>query len=286
MPLPALALLGIGQGLETLGGLFGARSANRARNAALGEVRKSPGAQERALMQMLGFAPNVRGAPSTFVGGGMLDPSRQVRTTLEGTGFNLGNDALMQVIRGGGNPFDASQAYANMLPALQDQETQQLNQLHAGFNTLGARLGSGAAAKEGQLRGQLTNQRESLLANLGLQSHEAAQGRLLGALGEQSNRTQLLGGLNQAALSTFLQALQGSAGLAQNRQAQRLQAYGVGGAPQSLAGAGLTGAGQGLGDISQLMILMNALGGAGGRPATGRATTPFTPTNPSNVWRF
>lgn len=184
--------------------------------------------------------------------------------------LNTGQDSFMQYLRA--NPtslkpfqFDTSQAFKD----LQAKDTQTINdqalQLSAGAGSLGARFGSGFAAKNAMLRGRFAS--DIATRNAGI-----AQSSFNTALNAGMQDYQFTGAQNQSRTLSLLQMLQ--SGQLSQRQ-QQLAALGFGaGLPQPGFGAQVSQAG---GDFGSLLMLMNFLKGPGGGPAPTKSTIP-TPT--------
>lgn len=160
---------------------------------------------------------------------------------------NSGQDAYLQYLRanpGANAPFqfDASQAFQS-LRAQDLLDTQdQVNQLRAGAGSLGARFGSGFAAREAMLRARIAASQGTRNAGIAQRGFEFA---------------------STAGSNLFLQ-----------QRAQQLQALGfTAGLPQP-AGFGAQ-IGQTGSDIASLLMLMRYLGQSGGGGAANLA--PKTP---------
>lgn len=208
----------IGLGLGVLGGYMNARSQNAAARQ-----------QNRFNQQMFGQAMGMM----------QNDPSQ-----LEGMGlnfFNSGQDGLMQMLRAdprskvdqtlqgiaqGNTGFDNSQLFQAL--GLMDQQAldESVGGLRAGAPGLGQRFGTAMRGAEVDLRADAANQAAVRNAQIGMQSHEAAQARAMQALGllsgrEQFNIESMLQGRGQQAgilqllLAAEAQRRQGNVGLLQ-----------------------------------------------------------------------
>lgn len=162
--------------------------------------------------------------PDQFGGEGNIDIN-----SLFGGGFNAGNDALNQVLRGGtdkgadsylhslvsggGLPFDTSELF-NKLGAL---DTQNLDKSVAGLQgsagSLGQRFGSASADRESALRLQDLTTRGARNAGIQQGSYEAGQGRALNAAGQLNSNVLNLLGIQTQAGQALNQAGQQEAGL-------------------------------------------------------------------------
>jgi hypothetical protein len=312
-----MGLPAIGLGISAAGQLFGAHQQSRAQNQARdlqlqrmgmvdnlarGMMQQGPTSWENTLAQYL---PQFA-APGAGQGGGynqvMIDaPQMDIPGVLEQGGFNAGQDALMQFLRrdpstqmpldtnlegilSTGNPFDVSQAFDAYRQADEYQTDRALAELQGSSGSLGARFGSANQRATGDLLAQLSNQRGVRNAQIAQASHEAAQGRRLGAAGLmgqlEGQRTgqmlqgvglghqgtgllaQLFGqnaGLDMQAQLANQQGAQFGAGLGQNAQNQLLQALQLGGQMQ----------GQRSGMNAQLLAMMAGMGAPGANPAAG-----------------
>lgn len=209
-------------------------------------------------------------------------------------GFNSGQDALMQMIRGSGQPFDTSKQFAALAPLDQRLIDSQVAGLRGSSTSLGQRFGTATMGSERMLRGNFAQ--DIAARNAGLQSsaYESAQGRNMSAAGQLQQ-----GGLSQASLlaqiaqanagnqiqtgqfnsaqnqayNQFISQVLGQAGgLQQGQQNQNAQLLAIMAGlqppgfaqsqPSSLPGA--------FGDIGQLLMFLPFLRGLqGGAPAGG-----------------
>lgn len=213
-------------------------------------------------------------------------------------GFNSGQDALMQMIRGGGQPFDTSKQFAALAPLDQRLIDQQVAGLRGSSTSLGQRFGTATMGAERMLRGNFAQ--DIAARNAGIQSsaYESAQGRNLSAAGQLQqgglSQAQLLSQIAQAnagnqmqtgqfnsaqnqAWNQFISGVIGQAGgFQQGQQNQNAQLLAImaglqpGGAAQ-FQPSGLPGA---FGDIGQLLMFLPFLRGLQGQTgggATGNA---------------
>lgn len=139
-------------------------------------------------------------------------------------GFNTGQDALMQMLRGGvmqGPDAGLTQALqgagANfgmdpMMQALQKIDQTNLNdqvsQLRGSAGSLGERLGSAGMLAEGEMRGNFLDQISGRNQQLAQSSFEQAQGRNLQSLGLQTQREQFFAQQPVQSQIAIAQALQ------------------------------------------------------------------------------
>jgi hypothetical protein len=188
-----------------------------------------------------------------------------------------GGQYLGQIAQGGGNPFNVTPAWEAMIAAQQRNLGQNFANLNEAFNVSGGRFSSPFGQAAADYWEQAGRDQNSLLAQMNLTAHEAAQNRLLGAsqglfsgdlatrqsafnaqvgaaesaLGRQSQMQQLLasGALNSGQFlagqdfNNFLNSSNQSFNAAQN-QAQ--MAYGAGNALQQAGVTGATGLYQGV----------------------------------------
>lgn len=173
--------------------------------------------------------------------------------------LNSGQDSFLQYLRA--NPkalqpfqFDTSSAFK----ALQAQDLQttadQVAGLRSSVGSLGERFGTGFASREAILRSRLGSDIAARNAGIAQSSFQnALQAGLADFTGARQNQAQLLGMLLNSR---------------QNQISQQLQALGLG-AQIPVLGAGLGSQISGLGgDISQLLLLRQYLGGSGTTPGT------------------
>lgn len=156
-------------------------------------------------------------------GPGLVD----FQNILNGSNFNTGQDALMQMTRRQLTPSSnpqmdlqlqqqgSGQAMFNNTPlfnALNQQfgynQDQQLAALHARAGSLGSAFGTGQLNAEANLRAQLQNNQNVMLGQLGSASYESAQQRAMQALGLQSQNLANLNQFNLGAAGQQLTAAQ------------------------------------------------------------------------------
>ena len=214
-----LALLGLGAA-GTLGqawsqdraGKRAAQSQSAIRNRAFGMMAPDPFAGEMMLRNFI---------ESLNIGGGEAAPTM-------GEGFNVGQDALMQMLRAdggvqmdanltkqleeilaGGPSFDTSPLF----DALQTQDERRARSatadLRAGASGLGQRFGTALMRAEGDTRAQLAENAGARDASLVQQMWEAAQGRRLGAGQILAGREQTRLGAEDADLERMLRVALG-----------------------------------------------------------------------------
>lgn len=208
-------------------------------------------AARKRSQQVADQAANITGAPLSSTG------------AIQGA-LNSGQDSYLQYLRSDPNAlkpfsFDASSAFKQ----LQGQDTQvindQANALSAGAGSLGARFGSGFAAKDALLRGRFANDIAARNAGISQSSFNTALTAGMSDFQSKQNRqTQLL------------QLLSGNELAARGQQ---LQGLGLGASqPYPSTGALVSQTG---GDIASLMMLMKYLnGGGGGTPTKAPANIP------------
>lgn len=168
---------------------------------------------------------NFKGMATPNINASTVDPSKVTPN------LNLGNDALMQVLRGdpmshmdpvgtaflhdtvksGGNPFDTSELFSALGTVDKRNIDQQINDLIATSTGggLGERYGTAIADRGARLRTNALADIGARNAGIAQGSYEAAQGRATGAanslnadaLSMLGLRTQAGGMLNQGELS-------------------------------------------------------------------------------------
>lgn len=203
------------------------------------------------------------GAGSQLLGAGLqYGENRAARKRVQANedlikqNINSGQDSFLQYLRSDPTAlkpfqFDASQAFKD----LQAQDTlntnDQINQLRSGAGSLGARFGSGFAAREAMLRSRITAANDA--RNAGIEQSSFNNALNAGMSDFNSSRT------NQLQLLSLLQG----GGLAQQ---------------QFAAGPAGTGnmLGQAGGDIGSLLTLLSYLNKSGGTGA--KPTTPILPS--------
>lgn len=205
----------VGLGLQGLGMGYNAWQQNNASNRlnqrqddilaqAAGMRQNGMGEAEQLIMQLLGGAQNNQ---STAFRPQQLD----MQGLMGQSGFNAGQDALMQMLRatpqsnlnrslnatiaGQGNPFDTS-AMFEALGAVDTRNTnQQVAGLRAGASGLGQRFGSGMLGAETALRQGISTDINARNAGIQQGSYESAQARMLQAAQQLAARDQFQAGL-------------------------------------------------------------------------------------------
>lgn len=162
-----------------------------------------------------------------------LNQDFMARLQAPGSGFNTGQDALMQMLRAGptsvaetnlnqlattGSPFDTTEVFKTLTNLDDRQRKKALADVRATTGGLGQRFGSAMVREEGDILSQLLDQSSARNAQIAMGSHEAAQGRRLTATGQLNQREQLLAGIANMLSGNAVNAQ--SAG--QNSQAQLL----------------------------------------------------------------
>lgn len=178
-----------------------------------------------------------------------------LESIFKGSGMNLGNDSLMQMLRadpstqmdaaaqkyltgtveGGGNPFDTSGLFSKLGEVDDMNLNRSATALRGSAGSLGQRFGSALGRNEALLRADTLKNTGARNAGIQSSAYEAAQGRAGGAAGMLSqNMLNLLGikanaaeALNRSGQNEAGLRLQGQSTLAGNRmsaEAQRLQA--------------------------------------------------------------
>lgn len=183
--------------------------------------------------------------------------------------LNPGQDSFLQYLRS--NPtalkpfqFDASQAFKDLQANDTQQITNQLDALSAGAGSLGARFGSGFAAKEALARSNFAAQIGARNAGIAQNSFNTAlNAGMADFQSGVSNRTALLQLLQQGQLA---------------QRGQQLQALGLGvQVPGTGAGQIISSTG---GGIAQLLTLMNYMNKSGtGAGASGSGATNLQPSS-------
>lgn len=214
--------------------------------------------------------------------------------------FNTGQDALSQMIRSGGQPFDTSKLFGALAPLDNRLIASQVAGLHGAATSLGQRFGSATMGAEQRLRGNFAQDIAGRNAGIQQSAYEAAQGRTMGAA-----QSLQQGGLSQAGLlaqiaqanagnsmqgqqfnssqqqmfNQFLQSVIGQAGSFQNNQQNRnaqLLSIMAGINPAQQQPSQIPGA---AGDISQLLMFLPFLRSMmpGQQPQVGTGTGFGTP---------
>ena len=203
----------IGLGAAALGGILNKRKGDKdaKRQTQYGQqqaqnfqslMQNGPTALQQQGQQMLGGF----GMPQQVGGPGYNPQLFNAQQALGGAGFNVGQDALMQALRTDpvaksnqalqgivgqqGNPFNASDLFRALGVMDQRATDQAVSQTRAGASGLGQRFGSFMARQEGDLRSRANEAAAARNAQIGMQSHEAAQQRLLQAMGLMSGNEQ------------------------------------------------------------------------------------------------
>lgn len=224
------------------------------------------------LMDMLKGGPNGFQAPTNIttpvIGTGMVTGNQ---------GFNTGQDALSQMIRSGGQPFDTSKMFAALAPLDQRNIASQVAGLHGASTSLGQRFGSATLGAEGRMRGNFAQDIAARNAGIQQSAYEAAQGRTMSAAGQlqqgglqqagllaqiaqanagNSMQGQQFNSTQQQAYNQFLSAIIGQAGGFQNAQSSRnaqLLSIMAGINPAQQQPSGIPGAGS---DISSMLMFL------------------------------
>jgi hypothetical protein len=311
MGVDPLTLGVIGAGASGLWGAANQTSANRANTRAQQQALAAQ-AHQQAIINSLAQS-QMQGGPNPFaqmlmarLGGGqggftaptgLTAPNISSDFVTGSQGFNAGQDALMQLIRGSGQPFDTSKQFAALAPLDQRLIDSQVAGLRGSTTSLGQRFGTATMGAERLLRGNFAQ--DIAARNAGIQSSafESAQGRnLAAAQGLQQgglSQAQLLAQIAQAnagnqlqtgqfnaaqnqAYNQFIASIIGQAGgLQQGQQSQNAQLLAImAGLPQQgfaqQQPSALPGA---FGDISQLLMFLPFLRGlqGGTTGATGNA---------------
>jgi hypothetical protein len=234
-----LALISGGIGL--FGNMLGQRSAGkrqkRMENLVTSRMGQGPGQAEQQLLEWI-------------TGGGKgFDPSH----LFTGEGYNVGQDALMQMTRA--QPFDTTSLFAALEPLESRALEQSLADSFSQASGLGQRFGSSMQREEGRVRGEAAEGAAARRAGLEQQTYESAQQRALQAAGQ-------LGQLGQGESAMMLQALMGLGGMGQQRQGmdmQLLQMLMGMGQPQGGMGGMFGAAGQGGMDLASMMMMQKLL---------------------------
>ena len=222
----------IGLGVAALGGVLNKRKGDKdakrqtqygqqqAQNFT-GMMQQGPTALQQQGQQILGGWQ----MPQQVAGPGYNPQMFNAGMALGDAGFNVGQDALMQALRTDptakstqaiqgligqqGNPFNASELFRALGVMDQRATDSAVSQTRAGASGLGQRFGSFMARQEGDLRSRANESAAARNAQIGMQSHEAAQQRLLQSMGLLSGNEQFAaqnqlanaGQLQQAALA-------------------------------------------------------------------------------------
>lgn len=266
---PVTLGLGAAAGGQILGAISGDRASARNTRAQQKWQQQIFGTGQQLMGSGQDYGPEIQNFLKTLQGSGPDQFSGAGDINLDnlfaGTGFNAGNDALNQVLRGGtdkgadsylqslvaggGNPFDTSDMF-NKLGALDEQNlNKSVAGLRGGAGSLGARFGSALADRETNLRLQDLTTRGARNAGIQQSSYEAGQGRAMGAAQELNQNIMNLLGIKTTAAQALNQAGQNEAGLRlQGEQFNRTNAQSIFGMNQDarnqriqqiLAGLGL-----------------------------------------------
>lgn len=218
----------VGLGLSAASGIYGAFAGNKANKQAQQQAGQNFDFQRQAY----GDAQSALNQKNSQLESLILPMLRG------GSGFNTGQDGMMQQMRGmPDGRFDTSE-YFNSIRALSNQDLNDQIQAQRGqVGSLGQRFGTAQSGIEARLRERATVGLGAQYANVGLQSYEAAQNRsqngMLGLLGllagrqtnagmpvpqqqivpTQNQLPEALGNLgNMAMLYPFLRDMQGGGG--------------------------------------------------------------------------
>lgn len=172
--------------------------------AAAGMRQYGPSAVEQMLLGLYGKQGQGSGSawqPSSIDMGALTG----------GGGFNMGQDALMQMLRagpqsnldkslnsilsGGGNPFDTSKMFDALGVVDRRNTNQQVADLRGGAGGLGERFGSAMMGAETALRQNVSSDINSRNAQIQAGSHESAQARMLQAAAQLAGRDEFYAGL-------------------------------------------------------------------------------------------
>lgn len=218
----APAIVGAGMGVQALGSLWSSYNQQKAANVAnqrqqqlLDQARgmqiNGPSSIEQQILQLF----------SGTQGQGQYTPQlTDFNSLLSGTGYNAGQDAMMQMLRatpgtqvdkslnavleGQGNPFDTSRMFDALHRMDQTGIAQQVAGLQGSSSGLGQRFGSSMLQAQNNLRQNAQNQIGARDAGIQQSSYEAAQGRMLQAAQQLTGREQFNTGM-QANLAQLLQ---------------------------------------------------------------------------------
>lgn len=258
-----------GSGYNAYSQSQGARRANRRQDSLLGEAAgmrtSGPSDAEQLIMQLLGGGNDA------------------------GSSFNVGQDALMQMLRapggaaekslnsmvGTGNPFDTSGLFESLGVVDQRMIDSNADALRAGASGLGQRFGTAATRAEGSMRREALQDIGARNAQVAMGSHESAQDRILQSAAQLLGIDQMRGGwastlgqmgMQEQGMETNLLSM--LLGAENSRRGFNLQTLGLGAGMQPMM-PGYT-YGNALGDVGQLIMMMQLLGGSGTRTAGGR----------------
>jgi hypothetical protein len=187
------------------------------------QAAKDQNAQQQALLQaaagMRQYGPS--GVEQMLLGlfnqqgqgrGSAWQPTNIDMSSIAGSGgFNMGQDALMQMLRagpqsnldkslnsilsGGGNPFDTSKMFDALGMVDRRNTNQQVADLRGGAGGLGERFGSAMMGAETALRQNVSSDINSRNAQIQAGSHESAQARMLQAAAQLAGRDEFYAGL-------------------------------------------------------------------------------------------
>jgi hypothetical protein len=167
----------VGLGLSAASGIYGAFAGNRNQKNAQNTANQNFGLQQQAYQQAQ-MAMNAKNQQLQ----GLILPM------LNGSGFNTGQDGMMQSMRGlPDGRFDTS-SYFDAIKKLSNQDLgDQIAAQRGQVGSLGQRFGTAQSRIEAGLRERATVGLGAQYANVGLQSFEAAANR------RQNNTLGLLG---------------------------------------------------------------------------------------------
>lgn len=303
----AIALSAIGSGYNAYTQDRAARRARRDQQGILDEARRmrqsGPGASEDLIRQLLGQSASGASFVPQMIDFGSLPGMSAFNTGQDSlmqmlrAGPGAVDKSLASMVETG-NPFDTSPLFDAL--GVQDRRARDegLASVYAGASGLGERFGTATARGATDFLTRFTEGLNTRNAGIASGAYEAAQGRRLQAAGQITGREQVLAGIAQALQSAGLnmadlglratgannQAGIAAAGLNQSQQGLRaqllqlllgaeqgrnqfnLQTLGLGAGMQPVMPG--YGYGNAAGDLGQLLLMMQLMGGqqGGGSP--------------------
>lgn len=284
-------------GGQIIGGISGDRANARNQRAQSQWQNKIFGAGEALKGQEQSMSPEIQKlldqltgtGPEKFGGMGDID----INSLFKDSGFNAGNDALNQVLRGGtdkgadsylrsmmeggGLPFDTSDMFSKLGTMDEMNLTKSVAGLRGGAGSLGQRFGSALGDRESSMRSTDLATRGARNAGIQQGSYEAGAGRALGAAGQLNDNMLRLLGIQTQAGTALNAAGQNAAGIRlQAEQGNRQYGLDKYGANQSAAQARIQQilAGLGLGNQAAGQhndFLARIFGTQAGGPSPGQS---------------
>jgi hypothetical protein len=167
----------IGLGLGAASSIYGAVQGNRSQHAAQNVANQNFGLQQQAYNDTKARNMQLQNLILPMIGG-------------NGSGFNIGQDGMMQQMRGmpDGRP---DTGYLDSMRALSNQDlNDQISAQRGAVGSLGQRFGTAQSRIEAGLRERSTVGLGATYAQAGLQAQQLQQNKILGLLGILSGQQQ------------------------------------------------------------------------------------------------